>query len=68
MYNCSSETLMNIAFTKIIKFIKNKNIFCANTCKAMQEKNYDVHLFAGDCMSENNFFKNYFIKNLKMSF
>ena len=50
MYNVSSETLVNIAFTKIIKFSKNQNIICATACKGVQEKKDEVHLFAGDCM------------------
>jgi len=50
MYNVSSETLVNIAFTKIIKFSKNQNIICATACKGVQEKKDEVHLFAGNCM------------------
>jgi len=46
----SSETLVNIAFTKIIKFSKNKNIFYANSCKVVRKKKFGLHLFAGDCM------------------
>jgi len=51
MYNVSSETLVNIAFTKVIKFSKNKNIFYAIPCKGVQERKNGLHLFAGDCMS-----------------
>jgi hypothetical protein len=50
MYNVSSETLVNIAFTKVIKLSKNKNIFCAIPCKGVQERKNGLHLFAGDCM------------------
>ena len=48
MYTDSSETLVFIAFTKIIKFQKNKNIFCANECEWMQLK---VYAFALVCIS-----------------
>ena len=50
MYNASSETLVNIAFTKIIKFSKNQNFICAIPDKGVQERKSDLHLFAGGCM------------------
>jgi hypothetical protein len=50
MYNVSSETLVNIAFTKIIKLSKNKNLFCAIPGKGVQMRKFGLHLFAGDCM------------------
>jgi len=54
MYNVSSETLVNIAFTKIIKLSKNKNLFCAIPGKGVQKRRFGLHLFAGDCMSRKN--------------
>jgi hypothetical protein len=54
MYNVSSETLVNIAFTKIIKFSKNQNFICAIPGKGVQERKFGLHLFAGDCMIGKN--------------
>ena len=50
MYNVSSETLVNIAFTKIKKLLKKQKFICATACKVVQEKKDEVHLFAGNCM------------------
>ncbi len=50
MYNASSETLVNIAFTKIIKFSKNQNFICAIPGKGVQERKNGLHLFAEFCM------------------
>jgi hypothetical protein len=50
----SSETLVNIAFTKIIKLSKNKNLFCAIPGKGVQMRKFGLHLFAGNCMRRKN--------------
>jgi hypothetical protein len=49
MHNDSRETLAVIAFTKIIKSQKNKNIFCASGCKMMQKKIMQLHFNAAVC-------------------
>jgi hypothetical protein len=54
MYNVSSETLVKIALTKIIKLSKNKNLFCAIPGKGVQKRKFGLHLFAGDCMRGEN--------------
>jgi len=50
----SSKTLVNIAFTKIIKLSKNQNFICAIPGKGVQERKNGLHLFAGDCMRRKN--------------
>lgn len=65
MYNVSSETLVNIAFTKIIKLSKNKNLFCAIPGKGVQERKFGLHLFAGVCMRGKNFERKYLTNGYK---
>jgi len=50
----SSETLVNIASTKIIKLSKNQNFICAIPGKGVQERKNGLHLFAEDCMRRKN--------------
>jgi len=50
----SSETLVKIAFTKIIKLSKNKNLFCAIPGKGVQKRKNGLHLFAVGCMKGKN--------------